>query len=104
MRTPGPTSPLVLRGSSRTRWAQPAGRCRLFIRLSFHDAGTYQPVSHAREAHGSIHLSSELAREENAPLHVWPASRAARERRGATPVTLPAGRRVRAWLLAQFGL
>src|SRR5436309_710804 len=29
MRTPGPTSPLSLHGSFRTRWAQPAGRCRL---------------------------------------------------------------------------
>src|SRR6266540_4076469 len=45
-------------------------RAPAFIRLSFHDAGTYQPVSHAGGAHGSIHLSSELAREENAPLHV----------------------------------
>src|SRR5437867_12624613 len=29
MRTPGPTSPLSLHGSFRTRWAPPAGRCRL---------------------------------------------------------------------------
>src|SRR2546428_8099710 len=55
MRTLGPTSPLVLRGPSRTRWARPAGRCLLL--------GHHQAVRRrvARPCRGAPDVSSRHA-------------------------------------------
>jgi L-ascorbate peroxidase len=36
-----------------------------FLRLAFHDAGTYDVKTHSGGAHGAIHLIAELSRPEN---------------------------------------
>jgi L-ascorbate peroxidase len=36
-----------------------------FLRLAFHDAGTYDVRTHSGGAHGAIHLIAELSRPEN---------------------------------------
>lgn len=39
-----------------------------FLRMTFHDAGTYDVQTHTGGADGSIHLASERSRSENASL------------------------------------
>jgi L-ascorbate peroxidase len=36
-----------------------------FLRLAFHDAGTYDVQTHTGGAHGAIHLVAEMGRDEN---------------------------------------
>ncbi|HEY7030099.1 MAG TPA: peroxidase family protein [Thermomicrobiales bacterium] len=44
----------------------PIEQAPAFLRLAFHDAGTYDVQTHKGGADGAIHLAAELARSENA--------------------------------------
>src|SRR5439155_10396940 len=75
MRTPGPTCPPDLRGSPCTRWAPPAGRCRL---LGHHQAARRRVARPCRGApdvlsrHAVLRLSPHLICSCAVIGHVFP--------------------------------